>query len=218
MIARAHDALDGYGVTGLLPSVGPNRMSYFLDLHGPSEPVETACSSSLVAVHRAMQVLASDSCELAIAGGVNTLLTPDGHISLSRAGMLSVDGRCKTFSRHANGYVRGEGVGMLVLKKLHGGGTGRRPHLRRDPRQRGEPRRARAIADGAESEGAGGAVEGGLQPCRNRSADGRLYRGAWHRDGARRSDRDQRAEERVPGFSNERSIAAAARHIAASAR
>jgi acyl transferase domain-containing protein/acyl carrier protein/SAM-dependent methyltransferase len=118
LIAGAHAALDSYGVTGLLPSVGPNRMSYFLDLHGPSEPIETACSSSLVAVHRAIQALASDSCEMAIAGGVNTLLTPHGHISLSRAGMLSVDGRCKTFSRYANGYVRGEGVGMLVLKKL----------------------------------------------------------------------------------------------------
>ena len=114
----ARAPIDGYSVTGLMPSVGPNRVSYFLDLHGPSEPIETACSSSLVAVHRAMQALASDSCELAIAGGVNTLLTPDGHISLSKAGMLSVDGRCKAFSRHANGYARGEGVGMLVLKKL----------------------------------------------------------------------------------------------------
>ena len=105
-------------MTGVVPSVGPNRVSYFLDLHGPSEPIETACSSSLVAVHRAMQALASDNCEMAIAGGVNTLLTPDLYISLDKAGMLSVDGRCKAFSRHANGYVRGEGVGMLVLKKL----------------------------------------------------------------------------------------------------
>ena len=111
-------AIEGYSATGMVPSVGPNRMSYLLDLHGPSEPIETACSSSLVAVHRAMQALASDSCEMAIAGGVNTMLTPDGHISFSKAGMLSVDGRCKTFSKHANGYVRGEGVGMLVLKKL----------------------------------------------------------------------------------------------------
>ena len=109
---------DGYTMTGLVPSVGPNRMSYFLNLHGPSEPVETACSSSLVAIHRALQVLADGSCELAIAGGVNTLLTPDGFVGFSSAGMLSPDGRCKTFSRHANGYVRGEGVGMLVLKKL----------------------------------------------------------------------------------------------------
>ncbi|MEA2959171.1 MAG: polyketide synthase PksN, partial [Alphaproteobacteria bacterium] len=118
LAARAAVALEGYSATGMVPSVGPNRMSYFLDLHGPSEPIETACSSSLVAVHRAMQALASDSCELAIAGGINTLLTPEAYISFSKAGMLSADGRCKTFSRHANGYVRGEGVGMLVLKKL----------------------------------------------------------------------------------------------------
>ena len=118
LAARAAVAVEGYSATGMVPSVGPNRMSYFLDLHGPSEPIETACSSSLVAVHRALQALSVDSCELAIAGGINTLLTPEGYISFSKAGMLSVDGRCKTFSRHANGYVRGEGVGMLVLKKL----------------------------------------------------------------------------------------------------
>jgi polyketide synthase PksN len=118
LVAQARVPMDGYSATGMMPSVGPNRMSYFLDLHGPSEPIETACSSSLVAVHRAMQALASDSCEMAIAGGVNTLLTPDTYISLGKAGMLSVDGRCKAFSKHANGYVRSEGVAMLVLKKL----------------------------------------------------------------------------------------------------
>ncbi|WP_316187508.1 MULTISPECIES: type I polyketide synthase, partial [unclassified Bradyrhizobium] len=115
---RAGAAIEGYSATGIVPSVGPNRMSYLLNLHGPSEPIETACSSSLVAVHRAMQALAFDSCEMAIVGGVNTLLTPEGYIAFSKAGMLSIDGRCRTFSKHANGYVRGEGVGMLVLKKL----------------------------------------------------------------------------------------------------
>jgi len=118
LVARAGVGLDSYSTTGLTPSFGPNRMSYFLDWHGPSEPIETACSSSLVAVHRAVQALANDSCEMAIAGGVNTLVTPDMHISLGKMGMLSVDGRCKTFSRHANGFVRAEGVGMVVLKKL----------------------------------------------------------------------------------------------------
>src|SRR6201991_1400189 len=118
LVARAGVAIEGHSSTGAVPSIGPNRMSYFLNLHGPSEPIETACSSSLVAVHRAMQALAGDSCEMAIAGGINTLLTPEPYISFNKAGMLSQDGRCKTFSRHANGYVRGEGVGMLVLKKL----------------------------------------------------------------------------------------------------
>ncbi|WP_258572664.1 beta-ketoacyl synthase N-terminal-like domain-containing protein [Streptomyces sp. KM273126] len=104
--------------TGSVPSVGPNRMSYFLDVHGPSEPVETACSSSLVAIHRGMVSLERDECDMAVVGGVNTMVIPDGHISFSKAGMLSTDGRCKTFSDRADGYVRGEGVGMLVLKRL----------------------------------------------------------------------------------------------------
>ncbi|MGW2366732.1 SDR family NAD(P)-dependent oxidoreductase [Streptomyces sp. NPDC001667] len=104
--------------TGSVPSIGPNRMSYFLDVHGPSEPIETACSSSLVAIHRGVAALERDECDMAVVGGVNTMVIPDGHISFSKSGMLSVGGRCSTFSDRADGYVRGEGVGMLVLKKL----------------------------------------------------------------------------------------------------
>ncbi len=118
LIYKSDLAGDFYNTTGMVPSVGPNRMSYFLNIHGPSEPVETACSSSLVAVHRAVMSLENDHCQMAIAGGINTILTPDLHISFSKAGMLSQDGRCKTFSNKANGYVRGEGVGMILLKKL----------------------------------------------------------------------------------------------------
>jgi polyketide synthase PksN len=93
-------------------------MSYFLNLHGPSEPIETACSSSLIAVHRGVSAIESGQCNMAIVGGVNTLISPEAHISFSKAGMLCEDGRCKTFSAQADGYVRGEGVGMLVLKRL----------------------------------------------------------------------------------------------------
>ena len=118
LLAGANIPIESYSSTGLVSSVGPNRMSYFLDIHGPSEPIETACSSSLVAVHRAVNAIVNGSCEMAIAGGVNTIITPDAHISFSKAGMLCADGRCKTFSSQANGYVRGEGVGMLFLKKL----------------------------------------------------------------------------------------------------
>jgi len=118
ILAKAGIDMDGYAMTGMVPSVGPNRLSYLFNFHGPSEPVETACSSSLVAIHRALQVLAEGECELAIAGGVNTLLSPDSFVGFSNAGMLSEDGRCKTFSNEANGYVRGEGVGVLVLKRL----------------------------------------------------------------------------------------------------
>jgi polyketide synthase PksN len=118
LIHRSREAIVGYSTTGTVPSVGPNRMSYFLDLHGPSEPVETACSSSLVAIHRGVRAILEGDCELAIVGGVNTMVTPDATLSFSKAGMLSADGRCKTFSDRANGYVRGEGVGMLMLKRL----------------------------------------------------------------------------------------------------
>lgn len=118
LLAKANAAIEGYTATGAVPSVGPNRMSYFLNIHGPSEPVETACSSSLVALHRAVSAIAGGSCEMAIAGGVNTIVTPEYYISFSKAGMLSPDGKCRPFSDQANGYVRGEGVGMLFLKKL----------------------------------------------------------------------------------------------------
>ncbi|MEU7305621.1 SDR family NAD(P)-dependent oxidoreductase, partial [Streptomyces sp. NPDC007206] len=107
LIARHVPVVEGYSATGSVSSMGPNRMSNFLDVHGPSEPVETACSSSLVAIHRAVQALREGQSQLAVAGGVQTMVGVDGHISFSMAGMLAVDGRCKTFSDRADGYVRG---------------------------------------------------------------------------------------------------------------
>ncbi|HWP96053.1 MAG TPA: SDR family NAD(P)-dependent oxidoreductase, partial [Syntrophomonadaceae bacterium] len=118
LVSQANIAIESYSSTGTVPSVGPNRMSYFLNLHGPSEAIETACSSSLVAIHRAVSAIQDGGCEMAIAGGVNTIVTPELHISFSKAGMLCEDGQCKTFSSQADGYVRGEGAGMLFLKKL----------------------------------------------------------------------------------------------------
>ncbi|MGH9349014.1 MAG: SDR family NAD(P)-dependent oxidoreductase, partial [Vicinamibacterales bacterium] len=118
LIDRAGVAIRGYSSTGAVPSIGPNRISYFLNLRGPSEPIETACSSSLVALHRAIAALRTGECGMAIAGGVNTIVTPDSHIGFSKAGMLSPTGQCRAFSDGADGYVRGEGVGMLVLKPL----------------------------------------------------------------------------------------------------
>ncbi|UNL93008.1 polyketide synthase [Paenibacillus polymyxa] len=118
MIYQGDVGVEAYSSSGMAPSVGPNRMSYFLNIHGPSEPVETACSSSLVAIHRAVKAIEDGSCEMAIAGGVNVIITPELHISFNKAGMLCEDGRCKTFSDQANGYVRGEGAGMVFLKKL----------------------------------------------------------------------------------------------------
>ncbi len=118
LVRRSGVGIEGKSVLGALPSLAPNRLSHFLDLHGPSEPIETACSSSLVAIHRAVTSLHNGDCDLAIVGGIQTILTPHVHISFSKAGMLSVDGKCKTFSDRADGYVRGEGIGVLILQRL----------------------------------------------------------------------------------------------------
>lgn len=110
--------VEAYSATGMVPSVGPNRVSFIMDWRGPSNPIDTACSSSLVALHRAMEAINMGHCDQAFIGGVNALLTPDVYISFSKSGMLCEDGRCKTFSDKANGYVRGEGIGVLMVKPL----------------------------------------------------------------------------------------------------
>ena len=100
------------------PFLIANRVSYFLDLHGPSEVVDTACSSSLVALHRAAESIRQGNCGAALVGGVNVLASPEITLSLSKSGVLSEDGRCMAFDSRANGMVRGEGVAMVVLKPL----------------------------------------------------------------------------------------------------
>ena len=112
------DLIDAYTGTGNAKSVASGRLSYLFGFHGPTLTVDTACASSLVAVHLACQSLRNNECEVALAGGVNLMLTPFVTIMESRAQMLSPDGRCKTFDRTANGYVRGEGGGIIVLKSL----------------------------------------------------------------------------------------------------
>lgn len=108
-------AYDGVGTTLSLTS---SRLSYLLDLKGPSLTVETACSSSLVAVHLACQSLRTGETNLCVVGGVNLILAPELNIVFSQAQMMSPDGRCKTFDAAANGYVRGEGCGVVILKRL----------------------------------------------------------------------------------------------------
>lgn len=110
--------LDAYSGTGNALSIAANRLSYLLDLQGPSWVVDTACSSSLVSVHQACHSLRQGECDLALAGGVNLILSPDSTITFSAAQMLSADGRCKTYDAEADGYVRGEGCGIIVLKPL----------------------------------------------------------------------------------------------------
>jgi amino acid adenylation domain-containing protein len=109
---------DVYRITGNALSIAANRVSYLFDLRGPSVAIDTACSSSLVAVHLACQSLRSGESTLALAGGVNLILAPAIAASFRQAGMLAVDGRCKTFDARADGYVRSEGAGVVVLKPL----------------------------------------------------------------------------------------------------
>ncbi len=111
-------AIDPFTGTGTSHNYVSGRLSYFLDLHGPSVTVDTACSSSLVAVHLACQSLRVDECSLAIVGGVNLMLTPHFTIAASRMHMLSPDGRCMAFDARANGFVRAEGCGVVVLRRL----------------------------------------------------------------------------------------------------
>ncbi len=118
MLFADGEALDAYASTGTARSIVANRLSYVLDLRGPSIAVDTACSASLVAVHLACQALRNHECDLALAGGVNVLLSPLWSVALSKLGMLSPDGRCKTFDARANGIVRSEGCGVVVLKRL----------------------------------------------------------------------------------------------------
>ncbi|MBW4511499.1 MAG: acyltransferase domain-containing protein [Scytonematopsis contorta HA4267-MV1] len=110
--------IDGYGGIGITPSIAANRLSYILNLHGPSLAVDTACSSSLVALHFACQSLQSGESNLCLVGGVNLVLSPEYTLTFSQARMMAADGLCKTFDKDADGYVRGEGCGIVVLKRL----------------------------------------------------------------------------------------------------
>ncbi|BBZ50476.1 polyketide synthase [Mycobacterium heidelbergense] len=108
-----------YAITGTATSIIANRVSYFYDFRGPSVAVDTACSSSLVATHQAVQALRNGECDVAVAGGVNALITPVVTLGFDEIGaVLAPDGRIKSFSSDADGYTRSEGGGMLVLKRV----------------------------------------------------------------------------------------------------
>ena len=109
--------INPYWGTGNAASTATGRLSYYFGFEGPNMAIETACSSSLVALHEACRSLQSNECNLAVVGGVNAILSPDLSIIFSKAGMLAPDGRCKTFDEKADGYVRGEGCGIVLLKR-----------------------------------------------------------------------------------------------------
>jgi acyl transferase domain-containing protein/NAD(P)-dependent dehydrogenase (short-subunit alcohol dehydrogenase family)/acyl carrier protein len=111
-------SIGSHTCAGVSNSMASGRISYLLDLHGPSISVDTACSSSLVSVHMAVQSLRARECSMAVAGGVSLKLTPEHYLCLSKLSMLSPDGLCHTFDAAANGFVPGEGCGLVVLKRL----------------------------------------------------------------------------------------------------
>ena len=110
--------INAYAGTGGSLGVTAGRLSYLLGLTGPSLIVDTACSSSLVSTHLACQSLRAGECDVALSAGVNLILGPETFINFAKAGMLAPDGRCKTFDASADGYARGEGGGLVVLKRL----------------------------------------------------------------------------------------------------
>ncbi|MEH2004545.1 SDR family NAD(P)-dependent oxidoreductase [Nostoc sp.] len=118
LLEKYQDNIEGHASTGTYNSIIPNRISYFFNFHGSSVSIDTACSSSLVAIHQAINALKENECEMALVGGVNVLCNPTNYISFSKLGMLSPQGQCKTFDAEADGYVRGEGAGVILLKPL----------------------------------------------------------------------------------------------------
>ncbi|MGF1539547.1 MAG: SDR family NAD(P)-dependent oxidoreductase [Pleurocapsa sp.] len=112
------EAIDTYYATGNSLNAAAGRLAYLFGCQGPAMAIDTACSSSLVAVHLAVQSLRRHECNLALAGGVNLILSSYNSLALSKANLMAADGRCKTFDASANGYVRGEGCGVIVLKRL----------------------------------------------------------------------------------------------------
>ncbi len=118
MLAVSPERVDAYSGTGNAHSITVGRISYLLGLRGPAVAIDTACSSSLVAVHLACQSLRLRETDLALAGGVSITLRPETQIAISAWGLLSPAGRCATFDAAADGFVRGEGAGVVVLKRL----------------------------------------------------------------------------------------------------
>ena len=181
--------IEAYLAIGTSAAAGAGRISYRLGLQGPAVTVDTACSSSLVAVHQACQALRFGECDVALAGGANVLISPATMITFSHSRMLAPDGRCKTFDAAADGYVRGEGCGVVVVKRLD------------DAIRDGDRIRAVIRGSAVNQDGASGGltvpngvaqqrvIAEALRARRSRRPRCRLPGGARHRDIAGRSDR-----------------------------
>lgn len=117
-VVRDFGNMPKYHILGTSEEMISNRVSHFFDIHGPSATVQTACSSSLVATHLGCQSLRSGESEMAIVGGVGMILSPDGNFQLANLGFLNPEGHSRAFDENAGGYARGEGCGILVMKRL----------------------------------------------------------------------------------------------------
>lgn len=165
--------LSGYLLGGTNSSMAAGRLSYFLGLNGPCLSVDTACSTSLVALHVACQAMRQGECDAALVGAVNVMISPRSSIAIAKAGMLSPDGQCKTFSDAANGYARSEGCAVLLLRKLS------------DALANGD--RVLALVRGSAVNQDGG---GGGLTVPNGQAQENVIRSALHRAGVRPDDID----------------------------
>ena len=170
------------------------RISYFLDLLGPSMTVDTACSSSLVAVHLACKSLWTGECSLALAGGANTILEPFITVAYSQSKMMAADGLCKFGDARANGYVRSDGAGLIALERLSDAEAAGRHDLRRDPWRRRQQRRPRQRFPRDAGPGRAGRSAAQSLSRRGRLTRLRAVRGSTrHRDPRRRSGRNRGA-------------------------
>jgi 3-oxoacyl-(acyl-carrier-protein) synthase len=180
---------DAYFMIGNTLSILANRISYTFDLRGPSLTIDTACSSSLVAFHQACEALRNQRIESAVVGGINLLLAPYPFLGFCRASMLSRRGRCYAFDERADGYVRGEGGGVVILKPLAAALTDGDP-IRAVVRGSGVNSDGRVVA--AERGGASFAAALGLRHRRDRRGLPCVLRNARNRHAGRGSDRSHR--------------------------
>ena len=196
------NGIDAYAGTGNALSIAANRVSYLWDLRGPSIAIDTACSSSLVAVHLACASLRRGEATLALAGGVNLILSPAITMNFTKAGVMAPDGRCKAFDARANGYVRSEGAGVIVLKALsraQADGDTIYAVIRGSAVNSGWSQQR---PDGAQSDRSGGGPARSLSPRRGFARRPPVRRGARHRHAVGRPDRGARARPRAGRWSH----------------
>jgi hypothetical protein len=190
LITEVRGEIQAYLGTGNSLSAAAGRLSYILGLQGPSMVIDTACSSSLVALHLACQSLRNRECDLALAGGAHLMLSPVTSAIFSKSRMLAPDGRCKTFDAAADGYVRGEGIGVVAAQASFRGRRRSGSHRRRHSRLCGQSRRSEQRTDGSQRTCTTGRHSPCVGQCAGLCRSDHISRSAWDGDIVGRSDRD----------------------------